>query len=83
MLIIKLRIKCLMRESIQFKLLKNGKLSNEFNIDIPGKHNILNSLLAIACGRELGMSYEEMLKDFKKLEVTSMRLDIVKGKNLQ
>ena len=70
----------LMDDSIKFKVMnKAGVLSPEFNVNIPGKHNILNSLLAIACGRELGLSYEEMIDSIRSLEFTSMRLDIVKG----
>lgn len=66
--------------SISFKVLNNGKdLSPEFTISIPGKHNIQNSLLAIACGRELGLTYEDMIAGSSTLEFTSMRLDIVKG----
>lgn len=67
-------------EKITFNILENGKLINEsIVVDIPGRHNILNSLLAVACGRVLDMSYKEIAKGFKKLEPTSMRLDIVKG----
>jgi UDP-N-acetylmuramoyl-tripeptide--D-alanyl-D-alanine ligase len=67
-------------ESIQFKVAqKVGKLSPEFSISIPGKHNVQNSLLAIACGKELGLSYEEMIEGSSKIQVTSMRLDVVKG----
>jgi UDP-N-acetylmuramoyl-tripeptide--D-alanyl-D-alanine ligase len=51
----------------------------EFNINIIGKHNISNSLLAIACGVKLGLSYEELQEGFRNIEFTSMRLDIIKG----
>jgi len=65
---------------ISFNLLDQGNLiDNSFVVDIPGRHNILNSTLAVACGRSLGMSYDEITEGFKKLEATSMRLDIVKG----
>jgi UDP-N-acetylmuramoyl-tripeptide--D-alanyl-D-alanine ligase len=65
---------------ISFSLIESGDLiSNSFEVNVPGRHNILNSLLAIACGREMGMSYNEIAEGFKKLEVTSMRLDIIKG----
>ena len=67
-------------EKITFNLLENGKLINEsIEVNIPGRHNILNSLLAVACGRVLDMNYNEIAKGFKKLEATSMRLDIIKG----
>jgi UDP-N-acetylmuramoyl-tripeptide--D-alanyl-D-alanine ligase len=67
-------------QSIHFTVADNsGNISPEFNFDIPGKHNVLNSLLAIACGKELGIAYAEMLDSRYNLEFTSMRLDIVKG----
>ena len=68
-------------KKILFKVMENGELINTaIEVDVPGRHNILNSLLAIACGRELGMSYKEITEGFKRLEATSMRLDIIKGK---
>ncbi|MBU3111817.1 UDP-N-acetylmuramoyl-tripeptide--D-alanyl-D-alanine ligase [Clostridium lacusfryxellense] len=65
---------------IIFNLSENGKpVENIIEVNIPGRHNILNSMLAVACARELGMNYDEIVLGFKKLEVTSMRLDIIKG----
>ncbi|MFT5871326.1 MAG: UDP-N-acetylmuramoyl-tripeptide--D-alanyl-D-alanine ligase [Clostridium sp.] len=65
---------------ITFTLMENGNLINNIiEVNIPGRHNVLNSMLAVACGRELSMSYEEIAGGFKKLEATSMRLDIMKG----
>jgi UDP-N-acetylmuramyl pentapeptide synthase len=54
--------------------------NHRFNIPVPGKHNILNSLLAIATARVLGIKDKELQDGIKNLAVTSMRLDIVKGK---
>lgn len=65
--------------SISFQVREFGKLkSNRFKLPIPGKHNVLNTLLAIACGRRLGMEMIEIESGLKNLEVTSMRLDIIK-----
>lgn len=65
---------------VSFNLIENGDLiSNRMEVNVPGRHNILNSLLAVACARVMGMNYNEIAEGFKKLEVTSMRLDIVKG----
>jgi UDP-N-acetylmuramoyl-tripeptide--D-alanyl-D-alanine ligase len=67
-------------DNIRFKVMdKDRNISPEFNISIPGKHNIQNSLLAITCGRALGLTYEELIAGSSALEFTSMRLDIVKG----
>jgi UDP-N-acetylmuramoyl-tripeptide--D-alanyl-D-alanine ligase len=61
---------------------KNGTKSEVFQVPVPGKHNILNSLLAIACGKVLGLSYHEMAEGIKQLQFTSMRLDIVRIKDI-
>jgi UDP-N-acetylmuramoyl-tripeptide--D-alanyl-D-alanine ligase len=66
---------------INFRVVEsNGISSPIINISVPGKHNILNALLAIGCSRSLGMNYEEIVRGLQTLEFTSMRLDIVKGK---
>ncbi|HEY8892516.1 MAG TPA: UDP-N-acetylmuramoyl-tripeptide--D-alanyl-D-alanine ligase [Clostridium sp.] len=68
-------------EKITFEIMDKGnKIDISIEVDIPGRHNILNSMLAIACAREMGMNYNEIALGFKKLEATSMRLDITKGK---
>lgn len=65
-------------DNIKFNVVENGaEISNVIEVGIPGKHNVLNSLLAIACARELGLSYEEIARGIRKLEFTSMRLDII------
>ncbi|EES91207.1 UDP-N-acetylmuramoyl-tripeptide--D-alanyl-D-alanine ligase [Clostridium botulinum] len=64
---------------IEFTVCHNNK-NEKFNIPVPGKHNILNSLLAIAAGRVLNIEYDKLKEGIKNLSVTSMRLDIVKGK---
>ncbi|MBK5241270.1 UDP-N-acetylmuramoyl-tripeptide--D-alanyl-D-alanine ligase [Clostridium sp.] len=68
------------QEKITFNILEAGNLIKKtIEVDIPGRHNVLNSLLAVATARELGMNYDEIAVGFKKLEATSMRLDIIKG----
>lgn len=52
--------------------------SFNFTLNIPGKHNIENLLLAVAIGKKLEVTYEEMQRGLYNLEATSMRLDIVK-----
>jgi UDP-N-acetylmuramoyl-tripeptide--D-alanyl-D-alanine ligase len=64
-------------DHIEFNI--NGE-EHKFNIPVPGKHNILNSLLGIAAGVAMGVEFEELQKGIKNLTVTSMRLDILKGK---
>lgn len=65
---------------ITFNILDAGnEIDQIIEVDIPGRHNVLNSLLAVASAREMGMNYNEIAEGFKKLEVTSMRLDIIRG----
>ncbi|MGG7143691.1 UDP-N-acetylmuramoyl-tripeptide--D-alanyl-D-alanine ligase [Clostridium nigeriense] len=49
-----------------------------FNIPMAGKHNVLNSMLAIAVAKQLNVSLKEMKKGIKNLEATSMRLEVIK-----
>lgn len=56
----------------------DGKEKNKFSLNVPGKHNIQNLLLAVAIAKSLSVSYEEMESGLSNLEATSMRLDIVK-----
>ncbi len=66
-------------ESIKFDILEQGKIAYKgFKVNVPGKHNVLNSLIAVACGKILDMDYKDIQNGIKKLEATSMRLDIIK-----
>jgi len=58
---------------------KGTSIDNIIEVNIPGRHNILNSMLAVACARVMGMEYNEIARGFIRLEATSMRLDITKG----
>ena len=70
----------LKEESIEFFVNEEGKYQNKkIIVNVPGKHNVLNTLLAIAAARNFGVSYEEISEGLKNIEFTSMRLDIVKG----
>lgn len=52
--------------------------SSDFIIPMAGKHNVLNSLLAIGISLKLGLSFEEMKKGIENIEATSMRLQVIK-----
>lgn len=57
------------------------KINNEefkFKIPMAGKHNVLNSMLAIAVAEKLNVSFSEMERGIKNLEATSMRLQVIK-----
>ncbi len=65
--------------SESFFKITNGKYNGEtFNLKMPGEHNVSNALLSIAVCEKLGMTSEEINSGFKKIDKTSMRLDIKK-----
>lgn len=55
----------------------------EFTIKMPGKHNVLNALLAIAASKRLGLSIDEMKQGLKNFEATSMRLQIIDNNSIK
>lgn len=72
----------ILRENFtEFTAHNNG---SEFTFKLPmaGKHNVLNSMLAIGIALNLGLSFEEMDRGLKNLEATSMRLQVIKKENI-
>ena len=54
--------------------------SQEFKLNIPGRHNAYNGALAVSVGLELGISLEDAARGLEKMENTDKRLQI-KGKD--
>ncbi|AYE35609.1 UDP-N-acetylmuramoyl-tripeptide--D-alanyl-D-alanine ligase [Clostridium septicum] len=52
--------------------------SHTFILEMPGKHNVLNAMLAIRVAKELEVSLEDMYKGIANIESTSMRLQVIK-----
>lgn len=68
-------------DSISFDVIINGKLSiKDIKVNAVGKHNVYNSLMAIACGDILNVSNDNIKGALRNVEKTSMRLEIIKGK---
>ena len=44
-----------------------------FNLPMAGKHNVLNTMLAIEVAKCLNVSFKQMVKGLENLEATSMR----------
>lgn len=65
--------------SIDFKVKEKMQGEELIHIDLPGKHNVWNALLAIACGTVLEMSLKEIKEGLKNLQTSDMRLDIIRG----
>lgn len=55
-------------------LSKDGE-AKEFVLPMAGRHNVYNSLAAIAAGVVLGLSYEEIAKGLGQLEMSKMRFE--------
>ncbi len=68
-------------EGMKFIVNSNDEFM-KFFIPLQGKHNVENSLLAIAVGRCFGLTLEEIQEGLCNLEATSMRLEIVKKGNI-
>ena len=74
------RIK-LIENGSQFKVATKDKdIKGEFElrIAIPGRHNILNVLAAVAVARELGLNVVQIRKGLQKPDITEKRLKIFK-----
>lgn len=69
-------------DSISFDVKEKGVgLTKNIHVPVPGQHNVLNSLLAIACARVLNLEFEEIQEGIVNLEATSRRLDITRNKD--
>ena len=67
------------RDNVEFEVKEEkDKEAHSLKVPVPGIHNVLNSLLAVAVARELKVSYEDIQKGIMNLEATSMRLDVIK-----
>ncbi len=52
-----------------------------FEIPVPGKHNALNALTAIAAGRRLGLSHAEIADGLQAVKLTHMRIEQSRAAN--
>ena len=65
--------------SVSFDIYEKGKVAfKNFKVNVIGKHNVTNILLAVSCARQLGLSYDDMALGADNLSKTSMRLEITK-----
>ncbi|MEG0132617.1 MAG: UDP-N-acetylmuramoyl-tripeptide--D-alanyl-D-alanine ligase [Clostridium sp.] len=70
------------KDRIEFGVMEDEEEINmTIKVPVPGKHNVLNSLLAIAVARKLKVSYQDIQEGMKNLEATSMRLDVINFKD--
>jgi len=59
----------------------NQHNNQKLYLPILGRHNVLNSLAAILTGQLLDLSFDDIEKGLKNVQLSNMRLEIVKGKS--
>lgn len=70
-----------LRSSTDFDLIYRGE-KYHFDLPIIGRHNVLNSLAAMAAGIALGLHFEEVRHGFSTLVTTKMRFEIIRRDSL-
>jgi UDP-N-acetylmuramoyl-tripeptide--D-alanyl-D-alanine ligase len=68
-------------EGTYFRLSGEGEGTTEFYIPLLGRHNVTNALAAIAVGRELAISDERIAEGLASLQMTSMRIEVLRAPN--
>lgn len=61
----------------KFKVLKNNKSIGEVHLKVPGKHNVINSLAALAIGDYLGLSFKAMSNYLSEFRNCERRLQLI------
>lgn len=59
-----------------FEVGLNGNTMGSFNVNIPGRHNVLNALAAIAVGRELDLDREQIQKGLEGFRGADRRFQV-------
>ena len=62
---------------MKFKIDVDG--IHSFALPLLGNHNVLNSLAAIAAGRTMGLSWEQIAKGLAEVKLTNMRMEVSIG----
>ncbi|QMV40384.1 UDP-N-acetylmuramoyl-tripeptide--D-alanyl-D-alanine ligase [Cohnella cholangitidis] len=60
-------------EGTQFTV--GGEPNVQFDLPVPGRHNAINALAAVAIGRLFGLSFEEIGEGLKATKLTGMRIE--------
>ncbi|EKD50627.1 MAG: hypothetical protein ACD_62C00475G0001 [uncultured bacterium] len=66
-----------------YDLYKKNVFVDQIQVNVPGKHNILNSLAAVAAGDEIGISVSNIKKGLAGFQGVGRRLEVLfKNKNM-
>lgn len=66
----------LKEESVKYKVIIDG-YTMDIELNVPGKHNVYNSLAAICIGIKFGVNKEDMRKALANFQPSAMRLNII------
>ena len=59
-----------------FDVIENGTCIGHVQLSVPGEHNVMNALAAIAAARAYGIEMEQIAKSLKRYRGTQRRFDI-------
>ena len=68
-------------DTTSFEAVTKDNKNHNFTLNMVGEHNVLNALLGIQIGLDLGLTFEEMEKGLENFKATSMRLEFIKKDN--
>lgn len=60
-------------EKGSYKLFKDEKLLGTYEVQVPGRHNALNSAAAISCGLSAGLDFDTCVRGIKRFEGVDRR----------
>lgn len=61
----------------RFKVMHGGNVLCEIELSVPGEHNILNALSAVACCHILGVEADDIVNTLEKFTGTQRRFDVL------
>ncbi len=62
--------------SSEYRITFRGEVLGLVELNLPGIHNVYNSMASIAIGRELGISFDTILRALKEVEGVQRRLQV-------
>lgn len=68
-------------EGTSFRVRTEDGRETKYDIPVPGKHNAMNALAAIAAGRALGLSDGEIAEGLRSAKLTGMRIEKTRAAN--
>ena len=60
---------------------EEGVLLGRLKLSVPGEHNVANALAALAVGRELGLSFSEIVRTLSRYSGTGRRFEVLSQRN--